>query len=111
MPENIKCRKCEAKLLAPIRHLNFDALKVIKKFLKRSTLTSDERKKYDQLKQRGDLYLVYRNKSAQALAGRGIGSQTAKRILAKYHKTDDDLFRDILQAERDFIRTKKYWKL
>jgi ATP-dependent Lhr-like helicase len=53
--------------------------------------------------------LVYGKKAAIALAARGIGPETAKRILARYHKDEDDFLRDILEAERKFIQTRKYW--
>jgi len=74
-------------------------------------LTAEEKKNSERLKEVSDLYLVYRSKVAKVLAGRGVGPQTAKRIMAKYHKTDDDLLRDILNAEREFIKNKKYWKV
>jgi len=111
LPDDVKCKKCDARLLAPLKYQWVGATKIIKKAIRKSPLTAEEKERYERLKQRADLYLVYRLKAVKALAGRGIGVQTAKRILAKYHKTEDDLFRDILQAEREFIRTKKYWKI
>jgi ATP-dependent Lhr-like helicase len=111
LPDDIKCRKCGARKLAPLKHQIVGATKLVKKILKKSPLTVEEERNSERLKELADLYLVYRSKVAKVLAGRGVGPQTAKRILAKYHKTDDDLLKDVLQAERDFIRTKKYWKV
>jgi ATP-dependent Lhr-like helicase len=111
MPDDIKCKKCGARSLAPLKHKIIGAAKLVKKILKESPLTAEEKKNSERLKEVSDLYLVYRSKVAKVLAGRGVGPQTAKRIMAKYHKTDDDLLRDILNAEREFIKNKKYWKV
>ena len=111
LPEDVKCGKCGARLIAPLSYHTIGTRKLIKKVAKKSDLTTEERKKYEKLKERADLFLVYKNKIVMALAGRGVGPQTAKRILAKYHKTEDNLLKDILQAEREFIRTKKYWRV
>lgn len=109
LPEDVKCEKCGARLLAPLKYQTAGATKIIKKAIRKSPLTREEKERYEKLRQRADLFLTYRKKSCIVLAGRGVGGKTAKRILAKYHKTEDDLFRDILEAERTFIRTKRYW--
>ncbi len=111
LPEDVKCRKCGARLLAPLKYQIVGATKLIKKAIRESPLTEIEKDRWEKARQLSDLYMVYRSKAVKALAGRGVGPQTAKRILAKYHKTEDDLFRDILEAERNFIKTKKYWKI
>ena len=111
MPDDIKCKKCGARSLAPLKHQIIGATKLVKKIVKQSPLTEIEKKYSEKLKELADLYLVYRSKVAKVLAGRGVGPQTAKGILAKYHKTDDDLLKDVLEAERSFIKTKKYWKV
>jgi ATP-dependent Lhr-like helicase len=111
LPENVKCRKCGAKLLAVTRPGWYETLKIVKKALRKKPMTTEELKRYERLKQRADLFLVYRNRAAIVLAGKGIGPATAKRILAKPHKTEDDLLKDVLEAERTFIRTKRFWSM
>jgi ATP-dependent Lhr-like helicase len=111
LPKDVKCRKCGARLIAPLNYRTIGATKLIKKILRKVDASTDERKKYEKLKQTADLFLVYRDKAVKALVGRGVGPQTAKRILAKYHKDEDALFRDVLEAERNFIKTKKYWRI
>jgi len=45
-----------------------------------------------------------------AMAGRGIGPTVAKRILAATHGRGEILFfRSILEAEKQFIRTREWW--
>jgi ATP-dependent Lhr-like helicase len=108
IPEKIKCKKCEARLLAVVNPKNMEAIKIVKKEL-RGTITEGERGKFERIRKSADLFLVYGKKAAIALAARGIGPETAKRILARYHKDEDDFLRDILEAERKFIQTRKYW--
>ena len=43
------------------------------------------------------------------MAGRGVCTQTAARILAKMPKTEDELYKLILKAEKEFLRTHKFW--
>jgi len=109
MPKDVVCRKCEARLLAVVRPES-RVLKLVQKGLKKK-LSQTEKRKYERLMQTADLYLTYRKDAAIVLAGRGIGPSTARRILAKPHETKDDLLRDILEAERDFVRTRKYWHI
>ena len=48
-------------------------------------------------------------KAVLVLAAKGVGPDTASRILATW--TDGDaLYREILKAERNFIRTHRFWQ-
>ncbi|MEM5772830.1 MAG: DEAD/DEAH box helicase [Candidatus Aenigmatarchaeota archaeon] len=107
--DKVKCKKCEAKLLAVVHPRNMEAIKLVKKKL-RGTLTEEEKKKFERIRQTADIFLTYRHHAALVLAGRGIGPVAAMRILSKFHKSEDDLLKDVLEAERNFIRTRKYWR-
>jgi ATP-dependent Lhr-like helicase len=110
IPENVRCKKCEARLLGIVHPKNMEAIKIVKKKI-RGTITEGEKGKFERIRKSADLFLVYGKKAAIALAARGIGPETAKRILAKYHKDEDDFLRDILEAEKLYLRTKRYWKI
>jgi len=43
------------------------------------------------------------------LAGRGIGPDTAARILRTLHSDEDEFLRDILNAEILFAKNKRFW--
>lgn len=58
-----------------------------------------------------DLVAAYGKNALIALSAYGVGPEAAKRILSRLHKSEDDLFYDLLQAQKDFIRTKKFWKV
>ncbi|MFH1246972.1 MAG: DEAD/DEAH box helicase, partial [Candidatus Micrarchaeota archaeon] len=57
------------------------------------------------------LIAAYGAKSLYALNTYGVGPQTAGRVLARMHKTEGDFFRDLLEAQKNFIKNKKYWKI
>ena len=43
------------------------------------------------------------------LAGRGVGPDSASRILRSMHTDEDEFLRDILSAEVLFARNKRFW--
>lgn len=52
----------------------------------------------------------YGRNAVLALSTYGVGPEGAARVLSRLHKSDSDLFYDLMQSQKDFIRTKKYWK-
>jgi len=85
-------------------------VKIAKKKLKKKELSNEEMKEFQSMRRSADLVIVYGKKAVLVLAGRGIGPQTAARILSMLQPTKEKLLKDILEAEKEFIRTKKYWK-
>jgi ATP-dependent Lhr-like helicase len=110
-PENVKCSKCDAKLLAVVRPYNFNAEDIIKKKIKGVALTQDEKKAYERARWSADLFLTYSRKAILCLAAKGVGPDTTTRLLAKYYINEDGLLMDILNAERQYTKTKRYWKV
>jgi ATP-dependent Lhr-like helicase len=111
LPKNLKCSKCGAKLLGMISPRDQEGLKIVKKKIKNLALTNKDEKTFERIRRTADLFLTYGNKSTKCLAGRGVGPETATRILARFHKTEEDLLKDILKAEKAYLKTKQYWKV
>ena len=44
-----------------------------------------------------------------AMAARGVGPQTAARIINNHREDERDFYRDILAAEREYARTRSFW--
>src|SRR3989344_1337808 len=108
--EQPECPKCTSRLIAAISKRNVDAVNIVKKKIKKKELTEEEMKRFLTIRRSADLVIVYGKKAVVVLAGHGIGPQTAAYVLAKMQSTKEKLFQDILHAEKEFARTKKYWK-
>ncbi|KXA93469.1 hypothetical protein AKJ64_00515 [candidate division MSBL1 archaeon SCGC-AAA259E17] len=103
------CDNCGAKFLALVPRKKGDRLKALKRREEGKTADEDEKNFIRRAKESGNLILTYGKKAVIAMAGRGIGPQTATRILAKQHKNEEDFYRDILRAERIYARTHRFW--
>jgi len=104
-----RCPKCTSKLIAAVSPYMTEAKNIVQKRLKGKDLNKEEMKRLEQIKRSADMIIVYAKKGCIVLAGRGIGPQTCSRILARMHRTDDELYKDMLDAERAFIKNKRYW--
>ena len=116
LAKELRCPLCTSKLLACVHPHMTEAQEIIKKRLKGKELSEEEQKKLEKLRRSADAIVVYGKFGAIALAGRGVGPQTAMRVMAKAmaagkgkNISEDELYKEILNAEREFIRTKKFW--
>ncbi len=50
-------------------------------------------------------------RAVAALETYGIGQKTAARVLMMLRRSDRDFFCDVIEAQKQFIRTKKYWSV
>jgi ATP-dependent helicase Lhr and Lhr-like helicase len=105
-----ECPKCGAHLIGIANRYNRAASEIVKKKKRRKEMTKEEEKEFIALRRTGDLVLVYGRKAVETLAGRGIGPETAARVLAKLQPNREQLYKDILEAEKKFVETSKYWK-
>jgi len=56
-----------------------------------------------------ELLAHYGERALYALAARGIGPETARRLLMRHYRDDDAFFTEILRAERHYARTRSFW--
>jgi ATP-dependent Lhr-like helicase len=108
--EEPRCRKCQSRLIAVLRIYQTEIQKIASKWLKGGQLTEEEEEKLRHIKKSADLVIVYGKKAVIAMAGRGVGPETAKRILAKMYKNEEGFYKEILKAEREFIKNKRFWQ-
>ncbi len=52
----------------------------------------------------------YGKNALLALGVYGVGPEAAARVLGRLHKSEKELLYDLLQQQKDFIRTKRFWK-
>ncbi|MBS3056479.1 MAG: DEAD/DEAH box helicase [Candidatus Aenigmarchaeota archaeon] len=109
--ENIpQCPKCLSGMLAVVSRHNQKAVSVIKKHIEKKEMNKEEQKMFNDIKRSASLMITYGKKYAICQAARGIGPDTAARIMSNVPKDDEHLFRLIYDAEKTFRRTKIYWK-
>ena len=85
--------------------------------LSKKQRSAEENREVARLHKNASLVLTYKKLALMALTGRGIGPDTAARVLRRYNKTKLDkseelqmkFLRDILQAEVTYARTRGFW--
>jgi len=109
LPEEIKCPKCGAKFIAVTWKGDEELSKVLRKHLRKTRLTKEEREILRRGQHSAGLVLTYGKRAVVAMAAKGVGPQTAARILGKPHRSDDEFYLDILEAEREYAATRAFW--
>jgi ATP-dependent Lhr-like helicase len=99
-----QCPKCGARLIAALKPYEEESCAVIRKPRK----SAEERSVEQRLLKNANIVLSSGKKAVIALSARGIGPETASRILATLTE-GDAFYREILKAERTFIQTHRYW--
>lgn len=88
-PDELSCHKCKEKGYALLGHKS---------------------EPEDELKFKAGLIRAYGKKALIALSTYGIGPKTADRILKKLHKDEQGFYLDLIEAQKNFVKTKKFWK-
>ncbi len=103
------CPRCRSKALAPVKGDGAEEARLVKKVLNKERLTRMEQKAFRELQERAALVMNYGIDAVIALAGRGIGPFEARRVLYKYKTSGKDLFELMLDAEKKFLRTRRFF--
>lgn len=64
----------------------------------------------EELADKAAILRAYGKRGLLALSVYGVGPKTADRILSKLHKDEDLLLLELLEAQKNFIKNKKYWR-
>lgn len=104
-PKRPECASCGAIMLAPLHPNERGVAGLIKK----KQRTEDEQKRVQRAVAAANLVAIYGRDAVLAMAGRGVGPDTAARILRKQHDEEAGLLRDILAAEVQYAKTRRFW--
>jgi ATP-dependent Lhr-like helicase len=107
VPEKPECSLCGSHMIAALKPWEKDEIKVVKKPEKKKT--PEDRRRTKRVFRNANLVLSYGKTAAIALASRGLGPETAARVVGKRQKDELEFYRDILKAEREYARTKRFW--
>lgn len=110
LPEKIRCPKCGSGLIASTYRGDDNLILAVRKRISKQKMSLEESKDFETAWLSANLVQTYGKKALVVMAGRGIGPTTASRLLQRYHKDENDLYIDILKAERNYIRTRMFWE-
>jgi len=108
IPEPITCPLCKSKLIGATFWANDTLSKLVMMRLKGTKLSPEENKRFDKVWKTASLINTFGKKAFKVLAGHGIGPDTAARILRDY-VNDNELYKNIYQAERSYVMTRGFW--
>lgn len=100
------CLICDARSIAVLKPWEEEDIKIAKKNKK----TPENAKLMKRLNKSAALVLSHGKTAVIALAAHGVGPETASRIIRKMRVDEMDFYRDILAAESNYTRTKRFWK-
>ena len=112
LPENPACEECGAGLLACLR---FDQdpeklREILERRTKGEEVGEEDLEQLTHARRTADLILSHGKRALIALQVRGIGPETAFRILGKMHPKEDNFYMDLLKAKIQYLRTRPYWE-
>lgn len=92
-------------MIAALKNYERDTVKLIKE----PALSKQEKLDLQKMSRNANLIAEQGNRAALVLAGRGIGPDTAARILRTLHTDEDEFLREIMNAEILFAKNKRFW--
>jgi|Deesub1362A_J573_1020465.scaffolds.fasta_scaffold00005_62 ATP-dependent Lhr-like helicase len=107
IPEDLKCENCGARMLAVLKGRNRELKSLYRSYKSGKSTSKDDKKEITAMQTSANLFLSYGKKAIIAQAARGIGPTVAKRVLLA--RDEEELYKNILKAERNYAKTKKFW--
>ena len=101
-PECPHCESTQIAALSPYAEDVVSALKAPEKDAEQERLT-------ERAYRNASLVQGHGKQAVIALSARGVGPENAARIINRHRESESDFYRDILEREREYARTKAFW--
>ena len=105
LPDQPECESCGSRFLT--MPANPEERLILR--IKMDGTKLENREVLARLKQKADLVSIYGRKAMVALAVRGIGPQSASRILSRMYEDEEDFVADLVRASASYEATRQYW--
>ncbi|MFW5638862.1 MAG: DEAD/DEAH box helicase, partial [Methanoculleus sp.] len=103
-PDRPQCPLCGARLIAALKPWDEQFIPAMRKKKK----SEEERAIEVRFLRNANIVLSSGKKAVTALAAKGVGPEAASRILATLTE-GDAFYREILKAERNYVKTHRFW--
>ncbi|MEF8913070.1 DEAD/DEAH box helicase [Natronomonas sp.] len=100
-----ECPKCESTRIAALNPWADEVLESVKSGDK----DDEQQKQTERAYKAASLVQSHGKKAVIALAARGVGPRNAAYIINNHRENEEDFYRDILQRERQYAKTKSFW--
>jgi len=106
--ESISCKRCGSRLITTTFSSDYELSKIILNKLSGSEINTEQNHKFERAWKTASLINNFGKKALTVLSGYGIGVETAARILRNY-VDDENLYKNIYDAERQYVTTRGFW--
>ena len=105
--EKVTCLRCKSPMVSVYSD---DKARAVRKKMSGKSLDFMETKSYKEALWEAGLVEAYGSRALAALAVYGVGAATAARTLKMLRQNHRQFIIDLLEAQKNFVRNKKYWK-
>jgi ATP-dependent Lhr-like helicase len=110
--ESLICPFCNSRLIAALKPWEKEEIKLVKR--RSSDVEKENKERVKRAYRNANLVLSHGVLAVIALAARGIGPEVASRIIRRFAPRDAEgeytFYRYILEEERRYTRTKRFWE-
>ncbi|NIC00603.1 DEAD/DEAH box helicase [Halobacterium sp. R2-5] len=100
-----ECPLCGSTRIAALSPWADDAVTAVKT----SEKDDEQEDRTERVFRNASLVQSHGRKAVVALSARGVGPRNAARVINRHREDEADFYRDILEREREYARTKAFW--